>query len=170
MSKAKQPLTRLVATFGHELEFDKIPSQVVRAAKDHTLDALGVGLAAASLSLPQQVERVLPCLGSGEKSTILGFVQRVPPPSAALLNGMLIHSLEFDDTHIASVIHGSSVIVPAAMAPIEIPRVKASQEKTSSGPWSLGGSFWCVWAWLLRGCFKRVDSKQLPPAALLPQP
>jgi 2-methylcitrate dehydratase PrpD len=106
----------LVATFGHELEFDDIPSQVVRAAKDHTLDALGVGLAASSLNLPQQIEKVLPSLGSGEKSTILGFAQRVPPPSAALLNGMLIHSLEFDDTHIASVIHGSSVIVPAAMA------------------------------------------------------
>ncbi len=122
MSKAKQPLTRLVGTFSHELEFEDIPSHVVRAAKDHTLDAFGVGLAEASLSHPQEIKKTLPCLGSGEKSTILGFAQRVPPPSAALLNGTLIHSLEFDDTYIASVIHGSSVVVPAALAVTDVPR------------------------------------------------
>jgi 2-methylcitrate dehydratase PrpD len=116
MNKTSQPLTRLVATFCHELSFKKIPPEVVRAAKHHTLDALGVGLAAASLNLPQQIEKVLPRFGSGEDSTVFGFVEKRPPPSAAFLNGTLIHSLEYDDTHIASVIHGSSAIVPTALA------------------------------------------------------
>lgn len=119
MNKTNQPLTPLVATFCHELRFNGIPLEVVQAAKHHTLDAIGVGLAAASLSLPQQIKKVLQRLGSGEESTVIGFVERVPPPSAAFLNGTLIHSLEYDDTHIASVIHGSSVIVPTALAIVE---------------------------------------------------
>ncbi len=116
MIETSQPLTRLAAMFCHELSFKKIPLEVVQAAKHHTLDALGVGLAAASLSLPQRIEKVLPRFGTGEDSTVLGFAQKSPPPSAAFLNGTLIHSLEYDDTHIASVIHGSSAIVPAALA------------------------------------------------------
>jgi 2-methylcitrate dehydratase PrpD len=89
---------------------------VVQAAKDHSLDALGVGLAAASLNLPRQIEKILSRFGSGGESTVLGFPERRPAPSAAFLNGTLIHSLEYDDTHIPSVIHGSSAIVPAALA------------------------------------------------------
>jgi 2-methylcitrate dehydratase PrpD len=33
-----------------------------------------------------------------------------------LINGSLIHSLEFDDTHVASVMHGSSTVAAAALA------------------------------------------------------
>jgi 2-methylcitrate dehydratase PrpD len=41
---------------------------------------------------------------------------RVPAASAALVNGALAHSLDFDDTHEASVCHVSAVVVPAALA------------------------------------------------------
>ncbi len=116
MTKKSESLSQSVARFCRDLGFDDIPPDVVQAAKDHTLDAIGVGLAAASLSPAQKLEKAIHMLGSGEDSTVLGFVRQLPPPSAALFNGLLIHSLEYDDTHIASVIHGSSVIVPAALA------------------------------------------------------
>jgi 2-methylcitrate dehydratase PrpD len=35
---------------------------------------------------------------------------------AALLNGGLMHGLEFDDTHTASIVHGSAVLAPGALA------------------------------------------------------
>ena len=38
---------------------------------------------------------------------------------AALINGGLIHSLEFDDTHTASIAHGSAVIAAGALAVAE---------------------------------------------------
>ncbi|WP_309239968.1 MmgE/PrpD family protein [Actinomadura sp. J1-007] len=42
-----------------------------------------------------------------------------PEPSAALLNGTLAHSLDFDDTHLPSVLHPSASVVPAALAAAE---------------------------------------------------
>ena len=36
--------------------------------------------------------------------------------SAPLLNGMLIHAFDFDDTHHPLVIHNTSVVMPAALA------------------------------------------------------
>jgi 2-methylcitrate dehydratase PrpD len=41
------------------------------------------------------------------------------PANAALINGGLIHSLEFDDTHTGSIVHGSAVIAAAALAVAE---------------------------------------------------
>jgi 2-methylcitrate dehydratase PrpD len=47
---------------------------------------------------------------------VLGSTGRYSASEAALINGTLIHSIEFDDTHTGSVMHGSSVLVPAALA------------------------------------------------------
>jgi 2-methylcitrate dehydratase PrpD len=43
----------------------------------------------------------------------------VPAAAAALVNGTLAHSLDFDDTHLPSVLHPSSAVVPAALAVAE---------------------------------------------------
>ncbi|NJP92995.1 MmgE/PrpD family protein [Nonomuraea sp. FMUSA5-5] len=53
--------------------------------------------------------------GAGEAS-VIGSGDRVPAPSAALVNGTLAHALDFDDTHLPSVLHPSARVVPAALA------------------------------------------------------
>ncbi|MBI3370911.1 MAG: MmgE/PrpD family protein [Betaproteobacteria bacterium] len=108
-----------LADFAAALEFEAIPLEVVQAASDHLLDAIGVGLAAASLPAADKYAAALRELGEGDDATVLGLPGRWPAASAALHNGTLIHSLEFDDTHIASVVHGSSVLAAAALAVAE---------------------------------------------------
>lgn len=115
-SGQRNPIARQLADFAATLRFEDIPPTVVKAAKDHLLDALGVGLAATALEQPPPILKAVGVLGHGAESTGLGLVERLPAPAAALLNGTLIHSLEFDDTHIASVVHGSAVLVPTALA------------------------------------------------------
>ncbi len=110
------PVARRVAIFAAALSFEDIPAATVDAAKWHLLDALGVGLAAAAATVRPRIEEAVRSLGAGTDSTGLGLAARLPAASAALLNGTLIHALEFDDTHIASVVHGSAVVVPAALA------------------------------------------------------
>lgn len=46
--------------------------------------------------------------------------RRYPPPTAAMINGTLAHSLDFDDTHGAGSIHCSAPVVPAALAAAEV--------------------------------------------------
>jgi 2-methylcitrate dehydratase PrpD len=46
-------------------------------------------------------------------------LERYPAAAAALVNGTLAHSLDFDDTHLPSVLHPSSSVVPAALATAE---------------------------------------------------
>lgn len=102
-----------------ELSYDDIPETVLGHAKLHLLDSLGVALAAASTEFGRDVTGAVRSLGSGNESTVVGSADRLPAPSAALVNGTLIHALEYDDTHTDSIIHGSSVVVPSALAAAE---------------------------------------------------
>ena len=92
-----------------------LPAHVLRAAELHLLDALGVGLAASRLAPGAPWASYARTLPSGPAG-VLGQHAGAPPADAALCNGGLIHALEFDDTHTASIVHGSAVVAPAALA------------------------------------------------------
>lgn len=108
-----------MATFAVGLDLASLPPRVVDAAKLHLLDAIGVGLATASTQTRPRLEHAVAALGQGEESTGFGVREPMPAPAAALLNGSFIHALEYDDTHMASVIHASAVLAPAALAVAE---------------------------------------------------
>ena len=55
----------------------------------------------------------------GGPSTVFGSAVGASVADAALINGGLMHSLEFDDTHTGSIMHGSSVVAAAALAAAE---------------------------------------------------
>jgi 2-methylcitrate dehydratase PrpD len=52
--------------------------------------------------------------------SVMGDKRRYAPTAAALINGTLAHSLDFDDTHAEGSIHSSAPIVPAALAASEM--------------------------------------------------
>ena len=108
-----------IVDFALSLRQCDIPSDVSSLARLHTLDALGVGIAASGGLVQQQMANsFLQAQGKG-LSTVLGHSVGTHSANAALLNGSFIHALEYDDTHMASIVHGSAVIVPAALAAAE---------------------------------------------------
>lgn len=84
-----------------------------------TVDLLGNCLAARGEEPARIVDAVVREWGGAEAATAVGSAQRLPAPSAALVNGTLAHSLDFDDTHLPSVLHPSSAVLPAALAVAE---------------------------------------------------
>jgi len=107
-----------------------LPASVAHAARLHFLDALGVGLAAVRTQVGAPYRTMGQQLALGGPCTVLGQAMGAAPADAALVNGGLMHSLEFDDTHTGSIIHGSSVMAPAALA--------MAQARNSSGAAMLG--------------------------------
>ena len=83
------------------------------------LDGVGLALAAAPEDFAPKTMKALRFLGQGAEATVIGFKDKVPVASAPLLNGMLIHAFDFDDTHHPLVIHNTSVVMPAALATSE---------------------------------------------------
>jgi 2-methylcitrate dehydratase PrpD len=97
-----------------------LPAEALRAAALHFTDALGVGLAAAGSPVGAPYRLFSREFSSRGNATILGETQGASAADAALVNGGLMHSLEFDDTHTGSIMHGSSVVAAAALASAEV--------------------------------------------------
>jgi len=90
-------------------------------ARERILDVLGNSLAGRAESLHESdpdraVERVVTAWGGTPTSSVIGSELKLPSASAALINGTLAHILDFDDTHLPSVLHPSASIVPTALA------------------------------------------------------
>ena len=112
-------LARIAAERTLAIRFDDIPADVVALAKIHFLDQLGVGLAAATLARNRPLAALTSAFGTGGNSTVLGCTAPATAAAAALRNGALMHSLEYDATHTASITHAGSVVAPVALAVCE---------------------------------------------------
>ena len=115
-------ITRQLAEFAASLSFEDIPNEVTERAKRLVLDLTGIMIRArhdaeSTPSLIAAVERL--GLADGGCS-VLGDARTYAPTAAALINGTLAHSLDFDDTHAEASLHSSAPIVPAALAAAEL--------------------------------------------------
>ncbi len=105
-----------IAAWAAGLGANDIPADVRAAAELHALDAAGCALAAHAVGEGTAVRALAAEEAGAFQATAIGMPERVPAASGALVNGALAHSLDFDDTHEASVCHVSAVVVPAALA------------------------------------------------------
>ncbi len=111
--------TAKLAAYVAGLTYDAIPREVLERAKHLTLDFLGSAVRARreAESTPSLLGmlKTLALDGDGQ-ATVVGDSKTWTPAVAALLNGALGHSLDFDDTHADSSLHPSAPVVPAAFA------------------------------------------------------
>lgn len=116
----QQPYAYQLAEFAEDAAAKGLLEHILADAGRRVIDVVGNSLAAAQLSDPaaahSAVRRVVEARGGVPEATALTGGSRLPASSAALLNGALSHSLDFDDTHLPSVLHPSSCIVPATLA------------------------------------------------------
>lgn len=110
----------LAAKFGEfaaRLQFDEIPSTIVYHAKRCLLDAVGIAFASGAYDFSRRIVLGLASAESTGGYPIIGFNSRIPSNrDAALVNGALIHGLDYDDTHVPGVVHASASALPTALA------------------------------------------------------
>ena len=111
--------TEVLAEFALNQKLESIPKAALEKTKLMVLDGAGLALAAAREDFVQKTVKALRFLGQGAEATVIGLNDKFPVASAPLLNGMLIHAFDFDDTHHPLVIHSTSVVMPAALATCE---------------------------------------------------
>ena len=111
-----------LAAYAAGLKYEDLPSAVVERAKLLILDITGIMVRArhdaeSTQSMIATVQRL--GLVTGD-CTVIGDESGYAPTAAALINGTLAHSLDFDDTHAQGSLHSSAPIVPAALAAAEM--------------------------------------------------
>lgn len=107
-----------VAGFAARVRDGGIEDDILRDARRRVTDVIGIALAASGMEPARVIREVIEGWGGkGQTSAVGGG--RFPTASSALLNGTLAHALDFDDTHLPSVLHPSAAVVPAALAAAE---------------------------------------------------
>lgn len=103
------------------------PEVVRNSVQRRILDILGLQLAARNLPTSHGALTYSRAQGGPEQSHIVGESQRIAAPWAAFVNGVLAHSLDYDDTHLPSVLHPSASVVPAALATAQATEAEGSR-------------------------------------------
>ena len=94
---------------------DGLSPELRREASRRILDVIGNSIAATNQPATQVVNNIVKSWAGPADSFAIG-ASKLPAAAAALLNGTLAHAMDFDDTHLPSVLHPSASVVPAALA------------------------------------------------------
>ncbi len=96
-------LTKQLADYAHRLSFDDLPAEIVTAAKQRALDAMGCALGGRDCEAARIARRLT--AGGAPASypgRVLGTKQRTTAEAAAFANTVMIRYLDFNDSHHAS--------------------------------------------------------------------
>ena len=96
--------------------FEGLSTSVVRYTKLCIFDWIGVTLAGSTEEPGTILLDLIRELGGEKQATILGKGEKTNILHAALVNGCMSHTLDFDDTHLGSSTHPSVCLAPAVMA------------------------------------------------------
>lgn len=109
-------LSRQLAEFAAGFSLSQVPAEVQERAKHLMLDALGIGLACTQWDFADTTLAGLRELaGPGGDVPVIGCAQNLPLRDAVVMNALLIHGLDYDDTHPAGVIHATTSVLPAVL-------------------------------------------------------
>ena len=104
------------ASWGGRLELGDVPEEIQRVALLHLLDGLGNALAARRLGIANYAIKVGRSFAGPPEASIIGEHPSVGSMAAAFANGILMHGLDFDDTHASALVHATAVTLPTALA------------------------------------------------------
>lgn len=121
---ASLPYSAALAGWARELSFDLLPPDVVESTRLRVLDTIGLALAGAETAFGRATLEAAKALSPPGPCRVLGTGDRLGVGASAMVNGALAQALEYDDTHIESIVHMSSPAVAAALALAEIGRVR----------------------------------------------
>jgi 2-methylcitrate dehydratase PrpD len=110
--------TAELAAFSAAIALPRLPPEVVARARLLVLDLVGNIVRARhdAESTPALLAAARALGLAAGSAGVFGDCARYTPAGAALLNGALGHSLDFDDTHAAGSLHPGCPVIPAALA------------------------------------------------------
>lgn len=105
----------LLGEFAANLTLADIPDVVLDRARHLVLDGVGIAFVSATHQFAETATTALTSLGPGD-CPVIGTTHHMAARDAATLNGILVHGLDFDDTHSAAIAHVTACALPAALS------------------------------------------------------
>jgi 2-methylcitrate dehydratase PrpD len=107
-------VSRTLADFAARLHLADVPAAVSERARYLALDALGIALASSRSDFARIALAGMQAIGDRGDNEVIGMGAPLPLRDAILMNGLLVHGLDYDDTYLPGSIHLCATSVPAA--------------------------------------------------------
>lgn len=109
-------VTRLLARFVVASKWSDIPEAARKEAARSIVNWVGCALGGARHQTVECALSALSELSGPRAATVLGRKERLDILHASLLNGISSHVLDFDDTHLETIIHPAGPVMPVLLA------------------------------------------------------
>lgn len=105
-----------LAEWALKLTWSDLPAEVQQIVKEHALDGIGDAIGGRSTEVATAAASAIAQYGVSSEASIWGSNERTSVPAAAFINAILIHALDFDDTHAGGLVHATAPTLPVAIA------------------------------------------------------
>lgn len=113
---ATTSISEQLASFAARFDRQPIPEAVRERARYLMLDSLGIAFASRAYDFAEKAMAGIRDMNEGGQSMVIGTTEQLDTRNAILMNGILIHGLDFDDTHAKGVIHATASVLPTVLA------------------------------------------------------
>lgn len=116
LEAATTTLSSQLAAFAAGFQLAQVPADVQARAKHLMLDSLGIALACTQWDFAcHTLAGLRELAGPGGDVPVIGHGQNLPLRDAVMMNALLVHGLDYDDTHPAGVVHATTSVLPASL-------------------------------------------------------
>lgn len=115
MTIPEPSISERIANWASTLTFEDLPDEVVQRSKLFALDCIGIAFASTQFDFSRSALAALTSLDAGGNHPVVGLRGRLGLRDATVMNGILMHGLDYDDTHVGAVCHASTSALPLSL-------------------------------------------------------
>ncbi len=110
------PVTQILARYAATAPAEQVPDTVRKEATRTLLNWVGCAVGGSQQGAPSHAVAALKPFSGPAQASLLGRKERLDAPHAALVNGISSHVLDYDDTHLRTIIHPAGPVASALLA------------------------------------------------------
>jgi 2-methylcitrate dehydratase PrpD len=120
-------ISAALAQFAADSNWSNTPPVVRHEAQRATLNWLGCALGGCQDETVNRLSAAIRDFAGPQQASLLGRAEKTDALTAAMLNAVSGNVLDFDDTHLATVVHPTAVVAPALLALAEHRRISGAE-------------------------------------------
>ena len=110
------PVTHIIAKYAATAQVDEVPDTVRKEASRTLLNWVGCAVGGSRQGAPSHAVAALKPFSGPAQASLFGRTERLDALHAALVNGISSHVLDYDDTHLKTIIHPAGPVASALTA------------------------------------------------------
>ncbi len=113
-------ISRQISEFAVKLSYKDLPAEVISKVKKHLYDSIGCAFGSCNTNDVNILRNIYKKISGTGEATVIGFGDKIPAVNAALVNSLMIRSLDFNDIYWKEDPSHPSDLIPAALAAGEL--------------------------------------------------